>query len=231
MDEREIKERIQYFQDIASRHGYQSVPAAMVYQAFEDLVQPASFGFRDIRKGLYGRIVNEDIVHIMKLQAMKGRSYTVRWGVSLTYFPHEWRSGLRWHRSFKSSRFDLFELPGDSSSDWRENDKDQVHTLNGKPYLLETLQIMWNRLEPRIDNWFSSIRSLHGVLERAIEQSERKWVLSHHPSPELVYAITLSRMGRQEEALAALNRYFDLRRETQEAQENLEKALHKARAA
>ena len=231
MDEREIAERLQYFQSIASKHGYQTVPAATVYRAFEELAQPAQLGLVTIRTGLYGRVVNEDMVHLMKLQALKGASYSVWWGVSLSYVPHEWRSGLRWHRSFKSSRFDVFEIPGTSVADWREIERDMAHTLYGKAYFMETLHTMWKRLGQSVQDWFSSVQSIRDVLSKAREQADRKWTgAHHHPDPLMVYAFTLGRMGRLEEALSALNRYFDIRSESLEAQENLKKALQKTRA-
>ena len=37
-------------------------------------------------------------MHILKLQSLKGASYSIWWGVSLSYLPHAWNKGLRWHR-------------------------------------------------------------------------------------------------------------------------------------
>jgi hypothetical protein len=228
MDEREIAERLQHFQKIASKHGYQTVPAATVYQAFDELAQPGRLGFVTIRTGLYGRVVNDDLVHLMKLQALKGASYSVWWGVSLSYVPHEWRTGLRWHRSLRSSRFDLFEIPGASAADWRETEKDIAHTQYGKTYFAETLHTMWARLRPQVTAWLSSVQSIAGVLSKAHEQAERKWTGPlHHPNPLLVYALTLGRMGRMEEAMAALSRYLSLGLESPEAQANLKNALER----
>lgn len=228
MDEKEIPERLAYFQRIASVYGYHTVPTATIYQSFKDLVQPTKLGFEIIRRGLFGRVVNKDLLHLLKLQAIKGASYSVWWGVSLSYMPHEWGSRLRWHRSIKSSRFDLFEIPGNSPGNWYENESCLVDSCHGQAYFMETLDAMWDRLSLGIQDWFSSVRSLQNVAEKAHEQTKRKWASAHHhPDPLLVYAFSLARMRCREEAMTALDEYFKIRSESAEAQESLNKALQK----
>jgi hypothetical protein len=71
-------------------------------------------------------------------------------------------------------------------------------------------------------------REIAGVLSKAHEQAERKWTGPvHHPNPLFVCALTLGRMGRMEEAMAALSRYLSLGLESPEAQENLKNALER----
>jgi len=235
MDEKETTERLKYFQGIAAKYGYQTIPASTVYHAFEEMTQPAKLGFATIKTGLYGKVVNADLVHLMKLQALKGAGYSVWWGVSLPYMPHEWRTSLRWHRTFKSSRLDLFETPHDYfpaiMADWREGEKYVADTLHGELYLQETLQLMWKRLHHEITTWFSSVQSLDSILQKAHEQVERKWTGPHHqPDPLMVYAFTLGRIGHTEEAMMALSSFFELDLEPLETQENLEKALERIHA-
>ena len=232
MDEREISERIQYFGNIAAKYGYSTVPASVVYQAFERIARLERKGFTPIKTGLYGRVINEDIVHLIKLQPLKGRDYTVWWGVSLSFIPYKWDTRLRWRRTFKSSRFALFETPFDyfslGTANWRERERFVANTLHGEEYFKRTLEELWRRLEGEIDSWFGSTESLSGVLEKAREQVERKWIgPSHHPNPLMVYAFTLARLGYIEEAHIAIEKYFQLGFETSKAQENLMKALEK----
>jgi hypothetical protein len=87
------------------------VPAPTTLHLFEDIVQPERLGFTLLKKNLFGKQASTDIVHLLKLQAIKGGSFTLWWGVSLSYVPHKWQTELEWHRTFKSSRFDLFEEP------------------------------------------------------------------------------------------------------------------------
>jgi hypothetical protein len=232
MDLRQISERLQYFQGIAAKHGYRAVPASKVYELFEATAQPTTLGFSTIKTVLYGRVVNDDIVHLMKLQALKGASYSICWGVSLSYLPHRWSTYLRWHRSFKASRFDLFETPHDYfpavMADWREGEKYIAHTQYGESYLKENLQTVWEQLSDEILGWFSAAQSLAGVLEKAHEQVGRKRTgPHHHPHPLMVYAFTLGRMERTEEAKASLGEFFQLDRVPPEEQANLEKALQR----
>ena len=108
MNEKELAERIQFSQSIAARDGYQEVSASTVYRLFEEISQPAQQGFVTIRAGLYGKVINDDLKHVLKLQALKGDSYSVWWGLSLSFMPHAWQRQLRWHRSVKAARLDLF---------------------------------------------------------------------------------------------------------------------------
>jgi hypothetical protein len=232
MDLRQISERLQYFQGIAARHGYRAVPASKVYELFEATAQPAALGFSSIKTALYGRAVNDDIVHLLRLLALKGASYSICWGVSLSYLPHRWSTGLRWHRSFQASRFDLFETPHDYfpavMADWREGEKYIAHTQYGESYLQENLQVMWEQIGDEILGWFSATQSLAGVLEKAREQVERKRTgPQHQPNPLMVYAFTLGRMGRAGEAKASLGAFFQLGRVSPDEQANLEKALQR----
>jgi len=230
MDEKEITERIQYFQSIAAKYGHESVPASEIYHTFDKIAQPAQYGFLVVKTGLYGKAIINDIVHLLKLQAQKGASYTVWWGVSLSYVAHAWEASLRWHRTLKPSRFDLFETPFDyssvSSANWREREKYLAHSLNGKRFLRETLETMWKRIRQPALAWFSSMQSLDDILQKWHEQAVREWIgQHHHPDPMMVYAFTLGRMGRTTEAQASLDTYLVLDLESPQAQDNLKRAL------
>ena len=81
------------------------VPADEVYGVFAKIVVVS--GFQSIRKGVLAKQANDEIIHLIKLEAYKGGIYGIMWGVSLNYVPHRWENELRWHRSIKSSVFDL----------------------------------------------------------------------------------------------------------------------------
>ena len=232
MDEKELAARIQYFQGIAAKYGYQAVAASTVYRLFEEIGQPERLGFTTIRAGLYGKVINDDLTHLVKLQALKGASYSLWWGLSLPWIPHSWQTQLHWRRSFKAARLDLFETPYDyfpaTMTDWREGESYIAHTLNGEVYLKETLRVMWAKLHQAVTRWFAGVESLKAVLGLADEQTQRRWAGAlHYPNPVMIYAFTLGRLGHTEAARTALNRYFELRLETCEAQANLTNALSK----
>jgi hypothetical protein len=228
--QKEIAKRAIYHLRKVGNHGYQPIPASMVYQSFEELAQPEQIGFSKVKTGLYGKSINEYLVQLIKLQALKGKSYTIWWGISLSYLPHQWTERLEWHRSFKASRFDLFETPTDYFpqliKNWRQAEDYVTDTLHGPIYFQDTLHIMWKQLSPEVLAWFSTMHSLEDVLAKAQEQVNRKWIgLYHHPNPLMVYAFTHARLGHTEEAQAALEKYSQLSLESSSAKANLNKAL------
>jgi hypothetical protein len=232
MNDQEITDRIMHFQNIDTKYGIQAISATTVYKTFEEIARPIDFDMVVIRPGLFGHVVNHDLVHLMKLQPLKGASYSIWWGVSLSYVPHGWRNGLHWHRSLKSSRFDLFEIPNTVATDWREVEKNITHSLNGEVYLRETMQTMWNNLSAVILDWLSSVNSINDVQIKALEQVENKRKgLRHSPDPLMVLAFTYARINRLNEAISALESYLQYARETVDAQDNLKKAIYKTDAS
>jgi hypothetical protein len=95
----------------AKKYGYEMVSASKVYDAFNTIAPPSLPRFAVLKEGQLVREVCSDIVHLINLSATKGGRYTFRWGVSLTYVPHEWDPKPKFHRTLKSARFDLFEDP------------------------------------------------------------------------------------------------------------------------
>jgi hypothetical protein len=230
VNKQELAERIQYFYDIAARHGHQVVSTSTALQLFEEIAQPARLGFTRIRKNLFGRQVSTDIVHLLKFQALKGGALSLWWGVSLSYVPHKWQTKMEWHRTFKSSRFDLLEEPFEYfhlyEVHWREEEKYLAHGLYGEALLRKGLVNMWNTLQQSILTWFASVQSYEGVAEKANQQAARKWIGPRHwPDPLLVYAFTLARSGKVESAQETLNTFLKQNAEALEAQDDLKLAL------
>lgn len=228
-DRKQTDERIEYFNHLNRKYGIQFVSAETIYRVFEEIVQPTQLGFLPIRKGVYAQIVNNDITHLLKLVALKGTLYTLKWGLSLSYVPHEWRKGLRWHKSFKSSQFDLFCLANEGvyhGADWRELISYLIQTSNGEEYLRLTTKTMWGALRQEVINWFSSTQTLQSVLQKADEQVKSK-PNYHSPEPLLVYAFTLARLGELEKAKDTVAKVFSSSKEPLEYEQNLKLALEK----
>jgi hypothetical protein len=90
--------------------------AADVYRLLEEITQPAELGLAPIRRGLFGRQVNADVIQLLRFSAYKGYSYGVEWGVSLSFVPHDFERTVRrvrFHRTLKSAQFDLWESATD----------------------------------------------------------------------------------------------------------------------
>lgn len=198
-------EDVDRFYAVVEKYGYGAVPAGDVYAAFEEISSPALGGFSAIKPGILARQVNGDIVHILGLQARKGWAYTVGWGVSLPYLPQVRKGRLKWHRTLKSVRFDLWEDPCEYFTAPGNYIAQNGH---GARYLRETMAEMWSAVKDPIQSWFDATGDLTGVLGRAEEQQNRKWNGPHHvPDPQLVRAFTLHRLGRTAEARVAFSQY------------------------
>jgi hypothetical protein len=78
--------------------------------------RPSDLALAPIRRGLFGRQVNADIIQLLRFAPYKGYSYGFEWGVSLLFVPHDFERNVRsvrFHRPLKSPHFDLFEDAGD----------------------------------------------------------------------------------------------------------------------
>lgn len=210
--DRHLEDRTARLRAVAERYGYDEVPASQVYVTFEAISDRGAAGFSTIKPGLYGKVVDADIIHVMKMQAVKGASYTVRWGVSLSYVPRVQGERVRWHRTLKSAALDLFEEPLEylNLQDDADAEPDTCFAMNGHgpQYLRETMTRMWSTVDAPVRAWFDGTKDLAGVLLRADEQRARTWRgPRHHPDPRLVRAFTLRRLGRDADARAALDEY------------------------
>ena len=213
MPDRNLKERIRYFQRIGDEYGNEVVSATRVYEIAIEVIRPDEMGLSELNPGYYAASSEHDIVQLLKLFPTKGASYHVRWGLSLGYVPHKWNPKLRWHRTLKSARFDVWENAFDyfdlEQKHWREWEKFLVSKLNGETFLRKQMNEMWTRLAQTVQEWFASTITLSGVLSAIDRQTEREGASSHHfPPPSLVRAFTLSRTGEIQEARLALRRYL-----------------------
>ncbi len=227
MEDREIAENIKYARELERKYGYSIVPAATVYEAFSRRSRLADSGFSEIKRGTYCKAINEDITHVVKLQALKGASYAAWWGVSLAYVPHGWTTKVRWHRTIKSAQLDLREEFRDPIKRKSLSDVRFISTLHGERFLAETLEAMWSHATIELTPWLDRAVDLKGVAAIAHEQSvSDDWAYrTHYPNPRLVYAFTLARTGYRADAERELKAYFDQDREDPQAKLRLEAAL------
>lgn len=220
--------RQKYLEEIGKRYGHESVPFSRVYPYFEEVSSVAARGFSPLGKGLYGKAANEAVVHLLKVFFVKGGRCVIKWGVSLSFVPHQWDKELRWHRTLKSSRFDLSELSSDyfHTKDWRKNEELLVSHTHGEAYLRESLITLWNRIDAGVQEWFESATDVEGVLARAGEQRDRVWTgFRPWPDPEFVYMFCLARLGRMEEAQVRLGEYLAASNPDAKVSANLERAI------
>jgi hypothetical protein len=203
----------------ARKHGYEIVSASKVYDAFNNTVPPSLPKFAALKESQLAHEVCPDIVHLIKLSALKGGMYTFRWGVSLSYVPHEWDPKPKFHRTLKSARFDLWEDPFEFLI--TDHDSDEagdffIDTLHGEQCMKDDFAKSWSKLRPEITGRLELLTTLEGVLQKGIEHAARKWIGPRHwPYPGIVHAFTLARLGNMSEADSVLreciteNEYFE----------------------
>jgi hypothetical protein len=150
------------------------LPADDVYQLLEEITQPAELGLAPIRRGLFGRQINEDIIQLLRFSAYKGYSYGVEWGVSLSFVPHDFERTMRrvrFHRTLKSAQFDLWESAAD---EFKRRGGDELDGFIPAGYGADVFggdgTAAWEVGRPRVEEWFASTATVDGVLARAREQ-------------------------------------------------------------
>jgi hypothetical protein len=189
---------------MAQQYGHDFIPAQTIYQAFVEIVRPDILEFTETRLGTYARSASPHIFHMLSLQAYKGRNYGIRWGVSLSYVPHNWDERLRWHKTLKSCRYDLFEEPASYPPLLKSGIEDfYAPTIFGEACFRSELTRIWTGISPAIKQWFITTSSLQQVLQRAEEQVKRNWELRHYPDPAIAYLLTMAILG---DSVTALNR-------------------------
>ena len=191
------------------------VPAGRVHALAEEIAATAEMGFQRIGKGLFARPVSADITHVCKLSAYKGYSYGFTWGISLAFVPHEWTRGIKFHRTFKSARLDLWENAHEEKAREGGNERDEfISGLDGEHTLRRQLNRSWKFAAPRAEAWWASTTTLQGVLDRAKDQIMRPPASTdklHYPGPELVLAFVLARLGKIDAAIRALGEFISQR--------------------
>lgn len=211
---------------------WESVPVETVYAIFKEVVAPPGFGL--LKGGTLAQRIDDNVTHLIVLGHYKGGMYGLQWGVSLTFVPHTWENDLRWHRTPKSARFDLwehlFDLPDSLNLAKQPLNSSIPSSLHGPKLFENNLRREWESLRSTIAAWLEQVRDTSGVLARSSEQMKRKWTGPHHwPPPSLVHAFTLARVGRSREASLELNALID--KEISDPNQLLRSALDRVSAA
>ncbi len=192
-------------------HGVELVDGPAARAVFIDIVRDDLFaaGFVLDRDTRFAKVVSDDIIQLLRLDAFKGRQYSFCWGVSLSFVPHGWKRRLEWHRTVRSARMDLFHRLGDddsnddSLSDRRPGEVDGLH---GTMALREDMVAAWRQQRERMLDWFEAAASVEDVLTVAQCQAREPGSgPGHWPPPRLVEAFSQARLGRRPEAEAALD--------------------------
>ena len=199
-----------------ARYGWEQVPVAELRDHFERVTALDRDGFEPIKPSLHARSVDDGIVQLVKLLSFKDGTYSLQWGVSLPWMPHEFQPRPKWHRTLKAARMDLFEWPstlqpiaGESPNEWH------VSLSHGPQYMAMTFDAMWRRLGPRMHTFFERVRTADAVL--AVARAQCAQPLCSDPDPRLVLAFTAARLADPVAATDALDHYWRERGEYADA--------------
>ncbi len=226
-----LQEQAAYLRQVTEEYGFETVPADQVYLTFDNVASLNPMEFIEIRRGFYGRQVSPEVIHLVKLQAMKGACYTARWGVSLSFMPsHWWTQSVKYHRTLNSAQFDLFEDPVplmmSSEAPMEEEAQVYVSTMHGLTYFQNQITAMWRKCSPIISDWFEDATTIHGLLSIANRQISTKGMHTiHSPRPQMVAAFLLARIGETSKAQQLLHETIAETRETPESASRLFEAL------
>jgi hypothetical protein len=159
----------------AVRYGLDTVGRNQAKQLFIDIAGN-DLSARSFRTDQHPAVrpIDDDITHLIGLQSLKGSSYCLIWGVSLSFVPHAWASGVRWHRTRKSARFDLFEAPA-LAEDLPDSQFDSVSAngLHGEVLLRKDLRRVWQAARNEIFAWLDGVTTVEAVLDDGLDLLER----------------------------------------------------------
>jgi hypothetical protein len=220
-----------FYEKVEKYGGWQQVPAKRIYEIFEEILEPARIGFASAKPGLLARVVNSDITHLIKLRPLKGASYDICFGASLSYVPYPYVPKVRWHRTVKSANLDLLEEPqlnwwNTTNPSARDVNRFLAQSMLGEKCLREELLRAWEKSRNEALAWFAATQSLPEILQKCEIQLLRKRNGPRHlPDGRMIKAFTLAKLGQPDEAISELRRFFEEYSESKEARVNLQSAL------
>jgi hypothetical protein len=152
-----------------------------------------------IADGTWTRPAGDGIRAVIRISPLRG-SYQLNWGLSLAWVPHLTTAGVRFHRTAKSARLDLYE-------EGQHHDASVRYAVREGSFIFLPREVerAWSNASARAQPRFERATTPEAVLALAQEQLEDRWAMSVHvPSPLYVVAFTHARLGHAAQAREAL---------------------------
>jgi hypothetical protein len=203
-----------------------------VHELTADALGEALASWERIGDGRWTRPTGDGIRAVIRISPLRG-SYQLNWGLSLAWVPHLTAAGVRFHRTAKSARLDLYEEGQHQGArvpyTWHE------HSV---VFLPRDIEPAWRNAADHAERLFERAATPEAVLALAQEQLEDRGAMAVHvPSPLYVVAFTHARLGRAAQARQALagefrKTYLHLppAYDRQDAAQNVERALERVLA-
>lgn len=148
---------------------------------------------------------------VVCVRLLKGAGGEFAWGWCFDFAPvlQNDCKGYRWQRTDRSADLQLFVWTRDLLPQAEVEGRKYQFSLFGKdlPDVEDRLLQVFERSKPLGDVWFRSSQGPRALLAEAERQSGL--TLHHWPAPEYIRAFLLSALGREEEALQALDAWLD----------------------
>jgi hypothetical protein len=198
-------------QKLARYDGFDVVPAAAALEEIARVIDPSSLGLQPIGDRRFAA-PHSDFIRMVEVAAMKGAQYVIRWGVSLPYVPQGLKRPLRYGRTLKSARLNLWwgshrdqVIPGPERSGF-------IDTFHGVRCVHDDALAVWESSRAAATMFWARTRELPGVLRVATELMSapggQNWGT---PLAGAVAALTAARLGRAQQAreYAAVTPLYD----------------------
>jgi hypothetical protein len=172
-------------------------PNSRAYAIMTDVVQPGALGFELMKPRYWARRHDEEHVHLLWFQPMKGTTINIAWGTSAAYVPTRVLPRPSWPRTLKQSRaaiwqqstqvwpFPQLPVPGGA-----------VYTNLGPQCVHDDAQRAWSAVHNAAARFWERAASPAGMLAAAREQlAQPRTYELHNVHNARVAAFALARLG------------------------------------
>jgi hypothetical protein len=189
-----------------------SVPAPVMAARIDMILHAelSSHGFERIRPRYWVDSTRPPVRRIFEFRALKGDSYSARWGFSLDFVPELRTNRLAWKRTAKSARLDLRFDPMDQ-------EPGRVEWCRFSRFIFPKKTYDWNKVTRAVVNGaqaarsdFKRVQSLTDIAEMFREQSVRKvyrLLLENYIQSHIAWGLCLISLGKQHEAEDHLQKF------------------------
>jgi hypothetical protein len=177
-----------------------------VGEVFSNYLLPV--GFEKFDKQKWVRKCSDEMKQIFILGNSRGVALLPAWGFSFDFVPHlVSRKHVKWHRTPKAAKFDLFYNPLDYTrnvSEW------QITLYGEKKDIIEKAEKVATQSVRDARTYWNRVENLHDIPAMFEEWRTREYIrfgFHNYVDAPLAYSFVLARLGRELEAREWLKVY------------------------
>jgi hypothetical protein len=188
------------------------VPAPVLAARIDMIIhaQLTPLGFERIRPRFWVESLASPIRRLFEFQALKGASYSARWGFSLDFVPIQRGARMQWKRTAKTASFDLCVDPIDQAGKVPDSWYVSRFIFPSKSY-------DWSKFTRTVKNAtlaaqpdLSRVKSISDIIAIFNERSAmkfRRFSLENYVQTHLAWGLCLMAVGEAEEGERHLEKY------------------------